>query len=239
MFKTVRLLAGLALALGFGGAAEADQPWDLGNHTRVLALGDSLTAGYGATPMTNGYAYLLYRDGVYDTMTNTSFADAAVPGATSAQVLDFQVPLALQTGYQPEVIVMTVGGNDLLTILNGADPTTVINAFAANLTGILGQLCAGLPNSNIYVSNLYDIQNFPVSTTAAVLAFNQAVAAVVGGLDATPACGGRVKVADIYSAFLGSQQGLLLINRNGAGQFEVHPSNAGYRAMEQAFAAAK
>ena len=116
----------------------------------MLALGDSLTAGYGATPMTNGYAYLLYKDGVYDTMTNTSFADAAVPGATSAQVLDFQVPLALQTGYQPEVIVMTVGGNDLLTILNGADPTKVINAFAANLTGILGQISRRPPNSNIY-----------------------------------------------------------------------------------------
>ena len=38
----------------------------------------------------------------------------------------------------------------------------------------------GVPNNfatGSYVSNLYDIRNFPVSTTAAVLAFNQAVAA--------------------------------------------------------------
>jgi len=56
MLKKARLSAGVALALGFGGAAEAAQPWILDDNTRVLALGDSLTAGYGATPMTNGYA---------------------------------------------------------------------------------------------------------------------------------------------------------------------------------------
>src|SRR5208337_3326478 len=50
-----------------------------------LAMGDSLSSGYGATPVTNGYAYLLYQQGVYDQMTNTSFADAAIPGATSGQ----------------------------------------------------------------------------------------------------------------------------------------------------------
>ena len=199
-------------------------------------MGDSLTAGQGATPVTNGYAYLLYQQGVYDSVTNTLFADAAVPGATSQQILSFQVPLATQTGF-PQVITMTVGGNDLLSILNGANPQQVLQAFQLNLGSILGQLCLGLPNTRIYVGNLYSIQNFPVPTGPVVSAFNSTVAAVVGNVNT--GCGGRIKVADIYTAFLGPQQGLLLINRNGTGQYEVHPSNAGHRAIAQAFIAAK
>ena len=101
----------------------------------------------------------------------------------------------------------------------------------------IGLTPKGLPNTRIYVGNLYSIQNFPVPTGPVVSAFNSTVAAVVGNVNT--GCGGRIKVADIYTAFLGPQQGLLLINRNGAGQYEVHPSNAGHRAIAQAFIAAK
>jgi hypothetical protein len=48
-----------------------------------------------------------------------------------------------------------------------------------------------------------------------------------------------VKVADVYSQFLGDQRALLLINRPGADKFEVHPSDAGHRAIEPAFILAK
>ena len=44
-------------------------------------------------------------------------------------------------------------------------------------------------------------------------------------------------VADVYGAFK-DRSGLLLIERHGAGQYEVHPTNAGYRAMARAFEAA-
>lgn len=46
-----------------------------------------------------------------------------------------------------------------------------------------------------------------------------------------------VPVADVYGAFK-DRSGLLLIERHGAGQYEVHPTNAGYRAMARAFEAA-
>lgn len=227
---------------------QAVQPWPLGDNTRYLAMGDSLTAGFGATPVTNGYAYLLYQQGVYSSMTNTSFADAAVPGATSQQVLNFQVPSVKQSGFNPQVITMTVGANDLLALLN--DPTTAasnlpgaLSAFNGNLSSILAQLCSASPIPRIYVGNLYSIQNLPlppgISIDQVVQAFNQVVATVVSSFNTPPnPCAGNVKVADIYTAFSGQQQGLLLINRHGAG-VEVHPSNAGYRAMAQAFIAAK
>ncbi|MDH4195133.1 MAG: SGNH/GDSL hydrolase family protein, partial [Nitrospirota bacterium] len=46
----------------------------------------------------------------------------------------------------------------------------------------------------------------------------------------------NVPVADVFSAFEG-RNGLRLIQRNGADQFEVHPSNAGHRAIAKAFKA--
>lgn len=218
--------------------AQAEQPWTFENNTRYLAMGDSLTAGRGAIPSTQGYAYLLYQQGIYDTMSNTSFANAAIPSATSQQVLSFQVPSATQTGFSPHVITMTVGGNDILAILNGAPVPQVLQSFQGNLSSILVQLCTLLPNTRIYLGNLYSIHNFPVSTEQVVDAFNQVVAGVVSSLNTT-VCTGKIKVADVFAAFSGSQQGLLLINRNKAGQFEVHPSNAGHRAMARAFIRAK
>ena len=74
--------------------------------------------------MTQGYAYLLYQQGTFDKLTNTIFADAGVPGATSADVLNFQVPQAVND-FQPKVVTISVGGDDLLEILGGAIPTDV------------------------------------------------------------------------------------------------------------------
>ena len=215
----------------FAGAAVAELPWQFEQHTRYMALGDSLAAGYGANPATNGYAYLLYQGGAFDTVPNTLLSNVGVPGATSQQVLDYQVPLALHA-FRPHVITMTFGGNDLLTILNNADPNVVIPEFAMNLEQILVTLCSGLPGIHIYMSNLYTVTlpevpqvDFIVST------FNTVVEQVTGGV----AAGGcHVSVADVYSAFQ-ERNGLLLIARNQAGSLEVHPTNSGYRVIAKAF----
>src|SRR5207244_12841165 len=90
--KTSLQLCALILC-GLSTLAAAAPPATLGDNTRYLAMGDSLTAGYGAMPVTEGYAYVLYQQGAYDNVNNTSFANAAVPGATSQQALDHQVPL--------------------------------------------------------------------------------------------------------------------------------------------------
>ena len=65
-----------------------------------------------------------------------------------------------------------------------------------------------------------------------------AALALATGANAGP-CGGRVKVANLYTAFLGPQEGLLLINRPGASFDQIHPTNAGYRAITQAFMSAQ
>ena len=230
----------VAAALCMAVPAHADTPWTFANDTRYLAMGDSLTSGYGAMPMTNGYAYLLYEEGAFGALSNTIFANIAIPGATSAQVLAHQVPAAAASGMQPNVITMTVGGNDLFTILDrGADPATVLANFQGNLLAIVHLLCRTQPQARIYVANLYAIRDFPVPVEPVIEAFNQVVSGVVAFHASAPYCYGRVKVADVYAEFTGPQGGLLLVGRNGASFVEAHPSNAGHRAIARAFAAAR
>lgn len=215
------LLAALLPAL-----ARADLPWQFDQHTRYMALGDSLSAGYGAVPATQGFVYLLYQSGVFDTVPNTLFANAAVPGATSRHVLEHQTPQATEA-FRPTVITLTVGGNDLLRILNGADPYLVLAEFSNNLTQILSRLRTELPDARIYIGNLYTISEIP-GADQIVPQFNQILAQIAGAF--------QVPVADVYGEFYG-RSGLLLIERHGAGQYEVHPTNAGYRTMAKAFEA--
>ena len=230
MLKTVSRLVAL-LALLAAGPAGSEVPWTFSNNTRYLALGDSLAAGYGAIPTTQGYAYLLYQKGTYDKTPNTIFANAAVPGAKSSDVLAFQVPQAINL-FQPHVVTLSVGGNDVLAILaTGSDPQQILQQFAINLGNILCGLRQALPQSRLYVHNLYDIPEITGAVPGglqAVLTANLIIA------DVAMTCG--ASVADVYSAFSG-RTGLLLVERNGASESEVHPTNAGHRAIAAAFEA--
>jgi lysophospholipase L1-like esterase len=216
----------LAFSLAIAAPAAADLPWQFDNNTRYMALGDSLVAGYGAVPATQGYVYLLYKDGAFDRMTNTLLSNAGVPGVTSRQVLEHQVPQAIEA-FRPTVITLTVGGNDLLRILKGADAGQVLSEYQTNLTLILQNLRTALPNARIIVSNLYTVPQIP-GADQIVPIFNQIVTSVASAFN--------VPVADVYSAFHG-RHGLLLIERPGAAPDEVHPTNAGYHVMAQAFEA--
>ncbi len=238
MFKKIKLLLCIAIIVLAPAIVRAELPWQFGQHTTYMAMGDSLAAGWGADPATQGYTYLLYQGGVIDTVSNTIFCNAAVPGATSADVLAHQVPQALAhlNDFKPDVITLTVGGNDLLSILKtGADPNVVLQNYAANLTQILVKLKTGLPGVRIYVSNQYAIPEIAAAFPGldqVIAAFNQIVDGVAGAAG--------VPVVDVFTAFGGfeGRGGLLLIDRQGADPFQPHPTNAGYRVMEQAFEAA-
>jgi len=224
MKKYLMLLVTLCLLAP--AAVRAEFPWQFDSHTRYMAMGDSLAAGYGAIPATEGYVYLLYRSGVFDTISNTLFCNAGVPGATSSDILAHQVPQAIQN-FHPGVITITVGGNDLLRIMEGADPAAVLQEFQNNLVQIFLALKSApeLQNTRIYISNLYSIPEIPASEYV-VPVFNQIVAGVAANFGVT--------VADVYSTFKG-KSGLLLVERHGADQYQVHPTNAGYRVMARAF----
>jgi lysophospholipase L1-like esterase len=214
--------------------------------TRYMALGDSLSAGYKAMPVTKGFVYLLYQDGVFDRVPHTLFCNAAVPGATSQDVLLYQVPQALMPidrAFNPKYITLTVGGNDLLAIFHFAQThpnfadilqfaQQVLGAYAQNLGATLFQLRTGLPDAKIFIANQYTIPEFQAVlplTDDVIDALNGVTAQVVGQFTT------NVYLANVHDAFLGRAD-LLLIERHGADPTEVHLTAEGHRVMEQTFA---
>jgi len=213
--------------------------------TRYMALGDSIAAGYKLAPITDGYAYLLYQDGVFDRMPHTLYNNVAAVGATSGDVLARQVPEAIIPfaigGFHAKYITLTVGGNDILAVVRYAalhpnDPGVALVAQAAitqyvqNLSGTIGQLLAGLPGVKIFVANQYTIPDLDAivpGTSQLILGFNAATQQVVSN------SGSSVRLVDVYSAFLG-RRNLLWSQRSGSA-VEVHPTGVGHRVMEKAF----
>jgi lysophospholipase L1-like esterase len=127
-----------------------------------------------------------------------------------------------------KVVTITLGGNDLLQVLVGADPTTVVTNVGSNLFQILSQLAAQFPDAKVYVANYYDPRlPVPGGSEQLVAPLNQVIGLVVANFP-------NAFLVDLHSAFNG-RNGLLLIDKKGSGEFEVHPTNAGYRVITQAF----
>jgi acyl-CoA thioesterase I len=109
---TARIRPALLLALAaplWLAACGRDPPLPAGRAVppgaTVLALGDSLTFGTGASPET---AY----PSVLATLTGWAVINAGIPGHTSAQALE-RLP-ALLAEHRPALVIVSIGGNDLL-----------------------------------------------------------------------------------------------------------------------------
>ena len=162
-----RTRCALALAAALAATpALAQSPQLSDTAVRYMALGDSIAAGYKAQPTTQGYAFLLYQNGAFAPMALTRFNDIAAVGATSEDVLMYQVPQALipaaRGGFQPQHITLTVGGNDLAAIYRYALTHTpqetqvfvqaTLFSYTQNLTLILAQLTTYLPAASSAMS---------------------------------------------------------------------------------------
>lgn len=97
----------------------------------VLALGDSLTHGTGATPET---AYPAVLAG----LTGWRVVNAGVPGDTSAQALA-RLPALLQA-HQPALVLLGIGGNDFLRRLPEAETRANVRAAIAQVRATDAQL---------------------------------------------------------------------------------------------------
>ena len=76
-----------------------------------VALGDSLTAGVGATAQDKTYPYQLAALLANTKQAEVTLVNLAWPGATAADVLQNQVPLLAQ--FKPDVITLAIGVNDI------------------------------------------------------------------------------------------------------------------------------
>lgn len=89
----------------------------------VLALGDSLTAGVGATADT-AYPAVLQR------LTGWKVVNGGVSGDTSAQAHD-RLPGLLQK-HQPALVIVSIGGNDFLRRQSSATTRTNVQRICAD-----------------------------------------------------------------------------------------------------------
>ena len=112
--------AGLLLVTlaGCGRDKKTAQPVQPGS--TVLALGDSLTFGTGASTETSYPAVLAG-------LTGWNVVNAGVSGDTSAQALA-RLP-ALLAEHQPKLVIVSIGGNDFLRKLPESDTRAHVHAI--------------------------------------------------------------------------------------------------------------
>lgn len=254
MTQTFRLAATLAMiSLPALASAQVNFPKDL----YYLAFGDSVAAGEGAMPVTNGYVYQLYEQGTFGQKQRMEFANSAIRGARSWELRE-QVAQALcaAPARRPTVVTITAGANDFLRgdrdIISIAFRVTgAINLLLNNgspiagppvLDPVTGQPCHPLTNVTILVSNYYRIPH-PVPAIAQVLddalsGFDQVLRI---GLRLFPVPqGSRVAIVDLYAASEG-RQGLVTIERrlgfSGPFDYDIHPTNLGHSFIAREFEA--
>lgn len=224
-----------------------------------VAMGDSVTAGEGAMPVTNGYAYRLYDQGVFGARQVMDFSNIGIRSARTWEFRDHQVPqvLCTTTAVRPTVITVTVGAIDALrgdaNILGIASRVVDgINRLLNNGTPLVsetildpatGQPCPALSNVTILVSNYYSIPH-PDPQIRALLdsalgGFDSALRFLLPSIPVPP--GSRVVLVDLFNPSL-DRQGLVLIQRRlgltSPFDFDVHPTNAGHAFIADQFAAA-
>lgn len=120
--RPLAMLRLLLICLAFGLAAcGGPKESALPAGSRVLALGDSLTAGYGVAPPQAWPALLANR-------TGWAVVNGGISGDTSAGALG-RLPALLEE-HRPALVLVTLGGNDMLRKLPEADTM-------ANLAGII------------------------------------------------------------------------------------------------------
>jgi len=114
------LLWGVALAVG--GCGDAPKLSRLAPDAVVLAFGDSLTFGTGATEAESYPAQL-------ERLIGRKVVRAGVPGEVSAHALA-RLPAALEE-HQPKLLVLCIGGNDFLRNLSQAEAAANLRRMIA------------------------------------------------------------------------------------------------------------
>lgn len=223
-------------------------------HSYYVGMGDSVAAGEGAMPVTNGYVYRLYSESVFGKKKEMDFSNMGTRGARSWDLRDHQVSqvLCAEPEQRPTVVTITAGANDFFRndpdVASSAQRVAQAVDLLLNNDGVLSpnlgaisvfdpftkQKCRALQNVTILVSNYYIIPH-PVPEVfqflnAAVQGFNQALSVFVLQQVVVPA-GSRIAVVDLYTPSLG-RQGLVTIQRRlgytGPFDFDIHPTNLGH-----------
>jgi lysophospholipase L1-like esterase len=202
-----------------GGSSDADARAADGDTVVYAALGASDVVGVGATPLTNGYVYLIQQSLEAQTAKKVSLESLGIPAAQIDTVRDIEVEI-LKRSAQPDLITLSTGANDLIA-------GDAVASFEKGFRDVLIELRALAPSGVIAASNLPDLTKLPRFqedpdrdvTEGRVQAFNAAIARQASAFN--------VLLVDLYSVPL---QDSFVSEIDG-----FHPSDAGHQAMANAF----
>lgn len=157
----------LILLLAVAGCASAPQRDEL----TYLALGASDAVGIGATPLRNGYVFLV-RDALRDDGRDVMLVNLGIPGAEADDIARIA---RLAPGVQPALVTLWTGAND---VIDGVDPAEFEDTLAGLLEGLRDDT-----DAVIVIGDLPDLTRLPRFlerpdpdvTSARVRAFNDAI----------------------------------------------------------------
>ena len=121
-----------------------------------LAFGTSDAIGVGATPLTEGYVYLINQD-LQQRIPGTFLINLALPGAR-IDALNEQVRLAKHFHGEADLATVWVGANDLV---HGDDPSR----FQTDLRQLLRRLQSSV-STTVVIANLPDLTQLPAFNLA-------------------------------------------------------------------------
>ena len=245
MRRTVAILLALMMVLSLAGTVFAqppERPDVPGPKQSLVALGDSITAGYGLERNLNRVSRKAYPQLLGDEI-GYRVTNLAVAGMTSCEVLE-----AVQSNNRyrnaiarADIIILNVGGADMLGFLveflnpSTPDPDSglFIGALGANIAAILGEISALNPGVPILLFNIYE--PYPLAFVLGSEVYSSLIPLLFGvnltieSFAALPS----VYFVDAYAAFdvyPGSESekaGLLFVD-------EVHPSELGQELLFEA-----
>lgn len=149
------LLGALALAVLLSACGKrAPKAQALPAGSTVLALGDSLTSGVGATADT---AY----PAVLQSLTGWQVVNGGVSGDTTAQALA-RLPALLQE-HQPALVIVSIGGNDFLRQLSAtAAKDTLREICRTARAGGAQVLLVGVPQVSLLAAGTGSLKDHPL-----------------------------------------------------------------------------
>lgn len=212
---TIHVVASLLTAVLALAGCSSDSPTEPGDQVLIFAaLGASDAVGVGASPLSNGYVFLIADSLSLDRMVDLrNFGEI---GAHSFDLVARQLGTALSSN--PDLVTIWTGSNDVI----GGDS---VGSFAADLDRILGDLAAQT-EAQVFIGDLVDLTRVPRFvanpdpdvTSARVMAFNNAIAAAAGlhGAHVVPLS--SIPITDDLFSIDG-----------------FHPSNEGHRQIADAF----
>ncbi|MDN5850379.1 MAG: SGNH/GDSL hydrolase family protein [Nitrococcus sp.] len=187
------------------------------NEILYTAVGASDAVGVGATPLTNGYVYLI-REELESRGKEVGLINLGIPAANTDLIED-TVQVFLRTGAQPDLVTIWVGAND---IVDGVQVDDFEDELEEMLSALRDETSAFIAIANI--PDLTELPRFEAGpdddvTLERVNAFNAVIARQANSFD--------VPVVDLFEEDI---KDYLISDVDG-----FHPNDAGHRRIAGKF----